>query len=85
MQAWTVQDAKTKFSELLYTCLTEGPQMVIKRGAEVAILVPMHEWRRLQSAVRPSLKQLLLPSASRPELLIPPRGKALRRNIEIAQ
>ena len=85
MQAWPVQDAKAKFSEFLDACLAEGPQMVTKRGAEAAVLVPVHEWRRLQSAARPSLKQLLLSNASRTELLIPPRGKAQRRKIEAAQ
>jgi len=52
MQAWPVQDAKAKFSEFLDACLANGPQMVTKRGAEAAVLVPVHEWRRLQSAAR---------------------------------
>ena len=85
MQAWTIQAAKAKFSELLDACLAEGPQMVTKRGAEAAVLVPVHEWRRLQSAAQPCLKQLLLSSAGRTELVIPPRGKAQRRKIEAAQ
>ncbi|HOF52122.1 MAG TPA: type II toxin-antitoxin system Phd/YefM family antitoxin [Rhodoferax sp.] len=37
MQAWSVQDAKAKFSEFLDACLAEGPQMVTKRGAAVAV------------------------------------------------
>ena len=85
MQAWPVQDAKAKFSEFLDACLADGPQMVTKRGAEAAVLVPVQEWRRLQSAARPSLKQLLLSSADRTELVIPPRGKAQRRKVEAAQ
>lgn len=85
MQAWSVQDAKAKFSEFLDACLADGPQMVTKRGAEAAVLVPVQEWRRLQSAARPSLKQLLLSSAGRTVLVIPPRGKAQRRKIEAAQ
>ncbi len=85
MQTWSSHDAKAKFSELLDTCLTEGPQMLTKRGVEAAVLVPMHKWRRLQSAARPSLKQLLLSSEGRTELLIPQRGKAQRRKVEAAQ
>lgn len=85
MQTWPVQDAKAKFSEFLDACLAEGPQMVTKRGAEAAVLVSVQEWRRLQSAARPSLKQLLLSSAGRTELVIPARGKAQRRKIEAAQ
>jgi antitoxin Phd len=85
MHTWPVQDAKAKFSEFLDACLSEGPQMVTKRGAEAAVLVPVHEWRRLQLAARPSLKQLLLSSSGRTELAIPPRGQAKRRKIEPAQ
>jgi prevent-host-death family protein len=40
MQQWPVQDAKARFSEFLDTCLAQGPQMVTKRGAEAAVLVP---------------------------------------------
>lgn len=79
MQSWPVQDAKARFSEFLETCLAEGPQMVTKRGAEAAVLVPMDEWRRLQAAARPSLKQLLLSDQGRSELVLPARGRARRR------
>lgn len=79
MHTWPVQDAKARFSEFLEACLTTGPQMVTKRGAEAAVLVPVKEWKRLQSAARPSLKQLLLSDSARSGLLIPPRGTAKRR------
>ena len=79
MQSWPVQDAKARFSEFLERCLTEGPQMVTKRGAETAVLVPASEWRRLQASARPSLKELLLTDQARTELLAPTRGRARRR------
>lgn len=82
MGAWSIQDAKARFSEFLEACLTEGPQMVTKRGAEAAVLVPVREWRRLQSAARPSLKRLLLSSQARMDLVVPPRGRAKRRGVE---
>jgi antitoxin Phd len=81
MHTWPVQDAKAKFSEFLEACLSEGPQMVTKRGAEAAVLVPVNEWRRLQSAARPSLKALLLSDAARAELVVHARGRAKRRAI----
>ncbi|HLJ71856.1 MAG TPA: type II toxin-antitoxin system prevent-host-death family antitoxin, partial [Roseiarcus sp.] len=40
MRSWPVQDAKARFSEMLETCMREGPQLVTKRGAEAAVLVP---------------------------------------------
>jgi prevent-host-death family protein len=79
MQTWPVQDAKARFSELLDACLSEGPQMVTRRGAEAAVLIPIEEWRRLQAAARPSLKQLLLADAARTEYLVPERGQGRRR------
>jgi antitoxin Phd len=79
MHAWSVQDAKAKFSEFLDACLEEGPQMVTRRGAEAAVLLPVAEWRRLQSVARPSLKQLLLSDEARREMIVPTRGQAKRR------
>ncbi len=79
MHVWPVQDAKARFSELLDACVSEGPQMVTRRGAETAVLVPIDEWNRLQAAARPSLKQLLLEDTARGELSVPPRGRAKRR------
>lgn len=79
MQAWPVQDAKARFSEFLETCLTDGPQMVTRRGAEAAVLVSAEEWRRLQAVARPSLKELLLSNQGRTETLVPARGRARRR------
>lgn len=82
MHTWPVQDAKARFSEFLDACLAEGPQMVTRRGAEAAVLVPVQEWRRLQSAARPSLKQLLLSSQASTDMIVPARGQAKRRNVE---
>jgi prevent-host-death family protein len=74
MKSWPVQDAKARFSELLETCLEEGPQMVTKRGVETAVLVPVEEWRRAVNAARPTLKDLLLTDWARGDLNIPQRG-----------
>lgn len=82
MHTWPVQDAKARFSEFLDACLVEGPQMVTRRGAEAAVLVPVQEWRRLQSAARPSLKQLLLSDQARTDMIVPARGQAKRRKVE---
>jgi antitoxin Phd len=79
VRAWAVQDAKARFSEMLETCLREGPQVVTKRGADAAVLAPMREWRRLQGAAKPTLKELLLTNDARAELNIPARGRRRRR------
>ena len=79
---WPVQVAKARFSEMLEMCLHEGPQMVTRRGTEAAVLVAVHEWRRLQTSARSSLKQLLLSDPGRADLNVPPRGKAKHRKVE---
>jgi prevent-host-death family protein len=79
MKTWPVQDAKARFSEFLETCLTEGPQLVTRRGSEAAVLVSIDHWRRLQAQARPSLKALLLADEPRAEFKVPTRGRARRR------
>jgi antitoxin Phd len=84
MNAWPVQDAKSRFSELLDACVNEGPQLVTRRGAETAVLVPITEWKRLSNAARPSLKSLLLSDFGRADFELPPRGVAKRRSATAA-
>jgi antitoxin Phd len=76
---WPVQDAKAHFSELLEASLTEGPQIVTRRGVEAAVLVPVDQWRRLEQAARPTLKDLLLAESPRAEIPVPSRGGRRRR------
>jgi antitoxin Phd len=71
---WPVHVAKARFSELLDTCVAQGPQMLTKRGAEAAVLVPVAQWRRMQTQARPSLESLLLSDQGRIELVLPERG-----------
>jgi len=73
--SWPVQEAKAGFSELLEKSVTEGPQIVTKRGVETAVLVPIDQWRRLQQRARPTLKELLLAPAPRFEMDIPDRHR----------
>ncbi|PKO40776.1 MAG: prevent-host-death protein [Betaproteobacteria bacterium HGW-Betaproteobacteria-3] len=79
MQKWPVQQAKARFSELLKACVADGPQMISRRGIDVAVLVPANEWRRLKRAAQPSLKQLLLTDDARAELTYATRGDPHRR------
>jgi antitoxin Phd len=79
MKTWPVQDAKARFSELLETCLREGPQLVTRRGERTAVLVPAAHWQRLVDTAKPTLKELLLSEAGRADLQIPSRGKLRRR------
>ncbi len=79
MSSWPVQDAKARFSELLNACLSDGPQIVTRRGAETAVLVPIAEWRRVCNAAQPSLKTLLLADFGRIDFTLPERRPRKRR------
>jgi prevent-host-death family protein len=78
---WKVQDAKARFSEMLETCVAEGPQLVSKRGEVTAVLVPIKEWERLQAGEKkPTMYDLLLSDEYfRGEMEIPPRGMMKHR------
>lgn len=83
MKTWAVQDAKARFSELLESCKTNGPQLVTKRGVETAVLIPVETWKILQSNSKPSLKSLLLTDTGRGDIPVPNRGQARRRAIDV--
>ncbi len=82
VRTWQVQEAKARFSELLDFCQTEGPQIVTKRGAEAAVVVPVAEWRRLQGAGRPTLKEMLLVDHPLGDFDLPQRRLLQSREIE---
>lgn len=73
-RVWQVQEAKARFSEMLDSTISEGPQVVTKRGVEAAVLVSINDWRRLKRLARPDLKKLLLAPVARTEELVPPRA-----------
>ncbi len=44
---WQLQEAKNKFSEVIDEALTEGPQVITKRGVETAIVLSYADYRKL--------------------------------------
>jgi hypothetical protein len=64
---------------MLETCVSEGPQMVSKRGVVEAVLVPIGEWERLKTDKKLTLKDVLLMPGAPRDILIPPRGRMKRR------
>ena len=80
MKSWPVQDAEARFSEMLDVCLSDGPQLISRRGVDAAVLVPLKDWQSLKRAAKPTLKELLLADAARGELNVPERGGRRRRS-----
>jgi prevent-host-death family protein len=44
--AWTVAEAKAKFSEVIEKAKSEGPQTITRNGRRAAVLVASEEWDR---------------------------------------
>lgn len=46
-QVWQVQEAKNRFSQMLDDALADGPQIITRRGVEVAIVLSYTDYKRL--------------------------------------
>ena len=44
--AWTVAEAKARFSEILLRAQSRGPQTITKRGQKAVVMVSAEEWQR---------------------------------------
>ncbi|MEZ4606879.1 MAG: type II toxin-antitoxin system Phd/YefM family antitoxin [Deinococcales bacterium] len=44
---WQLQEAKNKFSEVVEEALSQGPQIITKRGVETVIVLSYIEYRKL--------------------------------------
>jgi prevent-host-death family protein len=45
-EAWTVAEAKAKFSEVIDRARDHGPQTITRNGRETAVIVSAEEWQR---------------------------------------
>jgi prevent-host-death family protein len=79
---WKLQDAKSRFSELFNRAITEGAQVVSRRGKQKVVVVSKEEYDRL---IRPegSLSQFLLNSPLAGTELNLERVRDLPRSVEI--
>lgn len=44
MQAWTVAEAKAKFSEVINKAKSAGPQTITRNGRRTVVVVAAEEW-----------------------------------------
>jgi prevent-host-death family protein len=79
---WQLQEAKQRFSELIRSAETEGPQFMIRQGLEVAVVVSIAEYRDLRAG-RSDFKTFL---QSGPDIELDVRRSALpRRRVELSE
>jgi len=59
MAIWQLQDAKTRFSEVIECARRDGPQTITRHGTARAVVLSIEEYRAL-AALRPDFKEYLL-------------------------
>ena len=79
---WQLQDAKSRFSELVERALANGAQIVTRRGKKTVVVLPFDEYERLAKP-SDSLAQFLLTSPLAGSGLTITRDKSTPRTIEI--
>ncbi|MCP4604852.1 MAG: type II toxin-antitoxin system Phd/YefM family antitoxin [Proteobacteria bacterium] len=47
IQTWQLQEAKNKFSRVIENAVNGGPQIITKRGVEVAIVLSYAEYQKM--------------------------------------
>lgn len=83
MTTWQIQEAKNKFSELIDKTLSEGPQTVTRHGTEVAVVIPIDDFRKL-TAPKQRLGDFLLDSPLRNSELVIERDRTTQlREIDL--
>ncbi len=78
MATWQTQDAKARFSELLDTVATDGPQVISRRGVKTAVIVPIEQWERAVNGSKRTLLEVLQ-SGPQWDIPLPPRGRMRHR------
>lgn len=49
-QVWPIQEAKTKFSRVIENAVNRRPQIVTKRGVEIAVVLSFAEYQQMISS-----------------------------------
>jgi prevent-host-death family protein len=81
LPAWTVAEAKAKFSQVLDRARSE-PQTITRNGRPTAVVVSVEQWARRTSRAG-NLAQFLAASPLRGSRLKVERGKDRPRDLEL--
>jgi prevent-host-death family protein len=47
IQSWQLQEAKNKLSRVVENAVNDGPQIITKRGVEVAIVISFADYQKM--------------------------------------
>ena len=59
MSKWQLQEAKTRFSEVIEAANRSGPQIITRHGRDRAVVLSIDQYRAL-TAHKPNLRDYLL-------------------------
>jgi len=79
---WQLQEAKSKFSELVDRALKNGAQVVTRHGKRVVVIIPYSDYEKM-TAPKENLAEFLLNSPLAGTELEIKRDHSLPRAIEI--
>ena len=79
---WQLQEAKSKFSEVVERALAQGVQIVTRRGRKTVVVMPFDEYERLSKPGQ-RLSQFLLDSPLSGTEMTIERSESLPRKTEI--
>ena len=68
MRTWQIQEARSRFSELVSAALARGPQRVTRHGKAAVIVVSEADWEQVTRKI-PSFGSLLAQCPLEPENL----------------
>ena len=80
-KTWQLHDAKNKFSEVVDCAITQGAQIVTRRGKKAVVIMAFEEYKHLKQQ-NGSLAQFLLASPLPGSELNIERNKSMLRTIE---
>jgi antitoxin Phd len=80
--SWQLQDAKSKFSEVVEKALHEGTQIVTRRGKKAVVVMPYDEYEKI-TCKRDNLAEYLLAYPFGGSELSLERDKSTGRDLEI--
>ena len=78
---WQLQEAKQKFSEVVDSAVSDGPQIVTRRGKEVAVVLSIAAFKKLLGR-KPDFKKFLTTGVSFDGLDLE-RSRDLPRDIDL--
>ncbi len=81
-RVWQLQEAKSRFSELVNTAMTEGAQTVTKHGKPAVVVVSAEEYRQ-KLAPRKSLATVLQECPEDLTALLGHRAKQVARKVDL--